>query len=312
MVGPAKTPKAGEISSLIKPKKGGDTIVIDGPADGATITQDESNGVKVFCGLRDDPFFFDLIFGERKRLALSKARPSIRAHPASTFLAGINVSIICVELPFDLIKGKTDPLISFWATTSRATSTKRSQKSDDVDAKTFAQVDIMGKPAINVVVINPKSFRGAEAGNSAGAVAHDGDNLSNGDADFNGNLKDKWNRTEIVHEKALFRDVVLARIAQLTGKSILDTYVINITDTFIIPDFIPYDHSKATNYKTPFPDLPNGRKPTDDVIDKMLEIFLNVPGATDNVNANDVPFLSVFPYFAPPHTAAEGVPQRDK
>jgi len=31
----------------------------------------------------------------------------------------------------------------------------------------------------------------------------------------------------------------------------------------------------------------------------------------DNVNANDVPFLTVFPFFAPPHKANEGVPKRD-
>jgi hypothetical protein len=52
-----------------------------------------------------------------------------------------------------------------------------------------------------------------------------------------------------------------------------------------------------------------GRKLTDDVVDAGLQaIFgpllspVNVsPGlASDNVNANDKPFLTTFPYYAPP------------
>ncbi len=229
-------------------------------------------------------------------------------NPGVDYFAGFNVSIICVELPFDLIKGKTDPLISFWGTTARSTATKRSAKGDDVDAKTYTQVDIMGKPTINVVLINPKSFRAMPNG----SVANEGDNLAPGDADINGNLKDMWNRTEIVNEKAIFRDAIIARLAQLTGLLTIDTYVTTTVDNFILPDFLPYDNNKPTNYVSPFGQLPNGRKPADDVIDKMLTVFLNNPNASDNVNANDVPFLTVFPYFAPPHAAIEGVPARDK
>ncbi len=64
MVGPAPTPKAGVVSSLIKQTS--KTIVIKGPANGTEVDgTSNAAGIKVFCGLRDDPFFFDLLFGEK-------------------------------------------------------------------------------------------------------------------------------------------------------------------------------------------------------------------------------------------------------
>jgi len=51
--------------------------------------------------------------------------------------------------------------------------------------------------------------------------------------------------------------------------------------------------------------FPNGREPTDDVLDLVVDI----PGGTlpgegpEFPDANDVPYLEVFPYLAPPHPA---------
>jgi hypothetical protein len=47
--------------------------------------------------------------------------------------------------------------------------------------------------------------------------------------------------------------------------------------------------------------FPNGRRPGDDVIDTLLFFIANQNALGDNVNANDVPFGSTFPFFAPPH-----------
>jgi hypothetical protein len=45
-------------------------------------------------------------------------------------------------------------------------------------------------------------------------------------------------------------------------------------------------------------DFPNGRELTDDVI---RELGLDLPGEDPTNSENDVPFLDVFPYLAPPH-----------
>ncbi|MFL6210718.1 MAG: DUF4331 family protein [Pyrinomonadaceae bacterium] len=49
--------------------------------------------------------------------------------------------------------------------------------------------------------------------------------------------------------------------------------------------------------------FPNGRRPGDDVVDTLLFFVANQPsgGLSDNANVNEVPFLSAFPFFAPPH-----------
>jgi len=43
--------------------------------------------------------------------------------------------------------------------------------------------------------------------------------------------------------------------------------------------------------------FPNGRRVGDDVVDTLLSLITNQSGLTDNVNANDVPFRDVLPYF---------------
>ena len=46
--------------------------------------------------------------------------------------------------------------------------------------------------------------------------------------------------------------------------------------------------------------FPNGRRPTDDVIDTILFLVTNGGLTTgDHVNANDVTFRDTFPFFAP-------------
>lgn len=57
-------------------------------------------------------------------------------------------------------------------------------------------------------------------------------------------------------------------------------------------------------YSTPsYAGFPNGRRPGDDVVDTLLFFVANQPsgGLSDNANINEVPFLSTFPFFAPPH-----------
>ena len=57
------------------------------------------------------------------------------------------------------------------------------------------------------------------------------------------------------------------------------------------PDVILFDTSQPAVF-------PNGRELADDVI---RELGLDLPGEDPNNSENDVPFLAVFPYLAPPH-----------
>jgi len=93
-----------------------------------------ADGVQLFAGLREDPFFIDLeqffkIIPDRAPVTgpLSKIGPkpeaSVFRDPGIDFLAGINTLAIVVELDEAMLlpagDTRTDPQIGVWATTSR-------------------------------------------------------------------------------------------------------------------------------------------------------------------------------------------------
>lgn len=69
----------------------------------------------------------------------------------------------------------------------------------------------------------------------------------------------------------------------------------------VCPDVVTIDFSASVNF-------PNGRAPADDVMDGVLGLVLNRGsvltgggGISDGISANDVAFLSTFPYLAAPN-----------
>src|SRR5213593_3159694 len=96
-----------------------DNRIIDG-VETATVAVSNSptpivasrNGMTVFAGVRDDPFFFDLV--QFKHVIAGEAT-SFRNPGVDTF-AGTNVLAIVVELPSSLLG---NPKLGVWGTTSR-------------------------------------------------------------------------------------------------------------------------------------------------------------------------------------------------
>lgn len=124
MRGPMKPNEVGTVNTLL-----------DGPKlKGYTNTVLEANGIKLFAGPRDDPFFIDLeaffrILPDRKPEAgpLSTiAQGPLTFRPAGTavdFLRGINDMAIVIELPTSMIANPaTNGRFGVWGTTSRARS----------------------------------------------------------------------------------------------------------------------------------------------------------------------------------------------
>jgi len=287
VVGPVKPKKAGTLNSLVK--LGKDQAAITGAADGTVTTA--SNGIKVFAGLREDPFFFDLIFGEKAAGVIKGPAVALRT-PGVDFFAGVNVSILAVELPASLLKGNGTS-VKIWATTSRASSTKRSNKdaTDDKNATSFVQIERMGLPTVNVVLTLPKTFP------ASGAALAAGENQLNSD------LKDRFNKGAPADDLEVFKADIVKRLTELSGSA---DYA-NTTVAKILPDTLTLDLT-ATNLTG----FLNGRRPQDDVIDAVLNLVTNGGATTDNVNANDKAFLTDFPFFAAPNAATSGVPARDQ
>ena len=124
MRGPMKPNEVGTVNTLL-----------DGPKiKGYTNTVLEGNGIKLFAGPRDDPFFIDLeaffrILPDRKPEAgpLSTiTQGPLTFRPAGTavdFLRGINDMAIVIELPTSMIANPaTNGRFGVWGTTSRARS----------------------------------------------------------------------------------------------------------------------------------------------------------------------------------------------
>ncbi|MGH7588906.1 MAG: DUF4331 family protein [Gemmatimonadota bacterium] len=131
----------------------------------------------------------------------------------------------------------------------------------DPTPQTFMQVDRFGLPAINTVFIPTAQ-------------------------------KQTYNQSVPANDPANFEDEVRATLEAfgVTG----DTQ--DLIATTVLPDRQPIDTSQPTAFL-------NGRALSDDVIDGELTLIFGAgtPLSSDNVDANDVPFLSEFPYLAPPN-----------
>lgn len=263
--GPGKPRLAGVPNSLLLAGAPGAT----GPANG-TVVAGTGSIARVFAGLRDDPFFIDLIWVLRL-IGGMPGGPLTRA-PGIDFFAALNCTALVIEVPASALRGSTGNVIRVWATTSRAKTTTRSATPYLVDAHagTFVQIDATALPAINTVLMP-------------------------------GRLKDAFNRA-VPGTHALFRDAALASLVAINGDR---TYSATLLDAVLLPDVATLDMTKTAGFL-------NGRRPQDDVIDVVLSAASKGGVAGDAVDGNDVPFLAVFPFLAPPHGADRIIPARNR
>ena len=73
----------------------------------------DKNGVKLFAGVRDDPFFFDL----GRFSAIIGGQATGFADPGTDAFAGLNTYAIVLELPTAAVGDPATTTV--WATTSR-------------------------------------------------------------------------------------------------------------------------------------------------------------------------------------------------
>jgi hypothetical protein len=109
-IGPTAPSRPGTMSRLVNGRGITSVRVSTGAAPAVTTAQ----GVSVFAGVRDDPFFFDLV---RFNAIIAGQETSFRDPGVDTF-AGFNVLALVVEFPKALLG--TAGTIGVWATTSTA------------------------------------------------------------------------------------------------------------------------------------------------------------------------------------------------
>ena len=235
----------------------------------------DTNGISFFAGLTDDPFFFDIPAFNRFAGSVLAGAPdgNLLTRGRDTF-AGYNVQMIALSVPVELLTGSASNVIGVSATTLRRSVTVRSAKKDARETGALVPIDRMGVPAINTVLIpfarKNEYNRATTVDDAAGKFA----------TDIVGTLHALGTDSNHV--------AILAGVAVAKGDMLrLDTSIAN---------------TGAQGGDVGGAGFPNGRRPTDDVIDTILFLVTNEGLTTgDNVNANDLTFRSTFPFFAPSH-----------
>jgi len=293
-----------------------------------------TNGIKVFAGQRDDPFFVDLgsVFD------LAGLRPfnglhllPLAADAGHDAVARYNTHTISMQIPIGQLVKPGNPTVGIYASASRQ-EMRILRKTGSADTYgPFVQVSRLGHPLINEAVIPLGQ-------------------------------KDQWNRDD-PEDDAQFESLYLApEVTRLenglyaaldnaneSGRSdlvaILLTGVpgLNFTgprradllrlNTALVPSpagacyhpAVPSPPSTPSRFGVLDGDLcgyPNGRRLADDIVDIDLRAFaegygsilhglLGLPNRTpnnllgDGVDANDKPFLPHFPYVPSPHQGYE-------
>ena len=219
-----------------------------------------SGGAKLWAGLRDDPFFFDLDAFKGNILGAANGRMLCDAMKVD-FFKGLNVSSIVLMVPNSDIGGG-------------GTTVGVSANTQILKNGSWIQVDSMGRPGINTVFNN---------------------HLVAGDASVN-SVKELFNRVQPGEQSGLgFKANVIATLKAVSAAfshPYTDAEASGLADV-LIPDLLTYKVGDTTGFL-------NGRRLKDDVIDTLLTVGANTPGASDCI-ANDSTFSSHFPFEGAPN-----------
>lgn len=252
------------------------------------------NGVRVFAGQRDDPFYIDLgaVFDTL----------NLRA-PGVDMLSGFNVHTIAMEVPADLLtqdkqgaEQTTQPVLGAYASTSRfaVRVMKGDGEGEREGNKNWVQVQRLANPLVNEAII--------------------------GTVD-----KDRWNSLDPSREKRFEEYYTNPRLVTALEavfgvdaepafdlRDVLLTYTPgnykNLSELLrldISVDPVPLASQNPLTALAGDPaGWPNGRRPIDDVTDVAVKVigganYIALP-SIDSVDANDKPLPEVFPFLPTP------------
>jgi hypothetical protein len=287
-------------------------------------------GGQEYVGQADDPFFldlrvFDLLYGTNLKEA---------GHDT---LSGYNVNTVALQVPKSSVAAMGDatanPVIGVWSTTDRKGANVTSAASGASTDNGFVQVSRLGNPLVNEVVV-PLKYKDAFNG-----LTPDNDHTVKPVVDkvlepivpglVEKIYKIKAPSTPRNDLFEIFLTGVCKTCAAPDGKVALpidlNSQMLN-RDGLKGKDFVPAEELRLNMGIAPtatpnrlgvlaqdLAGFPNGRRLNDDVVDIALQAVEGaaqtgklVPAlaAGDGVDQNDVPFGSMFPYVALPHTGA--------
>jgi hypothetical protein len=244
-----------------------------------------TTGIKMFAGLVDDPFFFDIpAFGAFIASVRNNSPDPTVFNRARDSFAGYNVMGIAFQIPATMLRGSEGTVIGVDFYAQRKLVQNPNKKTGDIKGTgAYRTVDRMGNPAVNVALIpfNRKNEYNQGTPKDDANLRFGGDILATLNA-LGTNGADVFPPTD--------NALILAQVAVLTG------------------DFLRLETDKALKPNTGTgggdnagSGFPNGRRLKDDVVDIELTLIANNMALGDNVNASDPLPQSVFPFLALPN-----------
>jgi hypothetical protein len=269
------------------------------------------NNSQVFVGPRDEGFYVD-VGGVFDLLGVADGT-------AVDGLAGLNVHSIALQVPIESVTstgsrpattGSAGAVIGVWSTASRSSVASRGNgnaNSNSIKDKDLVQVSRLGQPLVNELVI-PRStkdtFNSLEPKQDAAALPF-----------------------VLDPEPARLLNIVFGINVPPTPRNDLVTIFLTGIPTLNQPQNVTPSEMLRLNVAIPpsaVPNpigfiggdpagFPNGRRVGDDVVDIALRVMAGATALTgafnvapnntlgDGVSANDVPYLTEFPYLALPH-----------
>jgi hypothetical protein len=233
------------------------------------ITEDPVTGLRFFAGISDDPFFFDIPAFGRFVTSVRAGAPNPGAFDRGRdSFAGFNVLSMAISIPASQLRGSAGNILGLSQSAQRRIVQFIGANGNVTGSGRYVNADRQGQPGINTVLVpflRKKEYNHATpADDAAGKFA----------SDIVATLTALGTNTTNIN--------ILAGLAVAKGDILrLDTSIANT----------------GTNAAGGFP---NGRRLNDDVIDTILFFVANQNTLKDNVDANDVPFRTVFPFLAPP------------
>ncbi|RPI25404.1 MAG: DUF4331 domain-containing protein [Acidobacteria bacterium] len=291
-------------------------------------TYQVEEGMSVFAGTTDDPFWIDLgaafdtanfrTLGTGVPGVLTAAEDQAQANFASDTVSGYAVNAIAIEVPIELLTstGQVEPpsspaaTIGVWGTTSRRQETVRRSPSPPTHSGAFRQVQRIGNPLINELIIG------------IGSKDRFSMDRPRRDSQFAGFFLDP----PIVRiVEALYGGALAVPAAPRTDLLPLVTYAEPIAaaetpagpvaDLLRLNTGVPATPPESINRLGLIggdpAGFPNGRRLQDDVVDIVLRVGVGGVLASfdgfdpavngrlgDGVNVNDAPYRTQFPYLA--------------
>jgi hypothetical protein len=259
------------------------------PLNSNPVLNDAGQGITVFAGLREDPFFFDVEQYFRVRAGILGFGPAVGFRsPGLDFTAGYNVNAIVVRVPVSLLRGASGASVfDVWETIAQPLGSR---------SGAVGQVERLARPVINEGLVVKNEFLNTlnavsprfEAAALAGQQPQ-ADKLAPIAADIQTYLKALGNSTDEANK------LIAA----------------------FLPDVMRIDTTLPSNYS---PSIPAsclnalgspvcGRKITDDVFDLTVSVLTKGAVTGDNVSyegpnlggSSHKPVLGQFPYLPDPN-----------